>query len=265
MNQIDASVTARVRAVLGPLYDELLGVMIDLATPPIFLMVDDRPRLTDVRDRAATRLRAWVTDHPDESAALVDLLPQVMQLPDAAESLLETAPWDDYFHLPPSTFGLPTGSEPVFSALPFLLDRADDDGLLDVEGLDARPHGLLVDGFSLHYHQLLRRGFGSNIHCRSATRRAAPSSRAICTRSVTPSGIPSCTATAQSKAYDRAVYPTDLGDFPRRGKGLHYRKVFRLDGRLSANEWSHVTALWFSGNGLVLEYLTGLTKADPAA
>lgn len=32
------------------------------------------------------------------------------------------------------------------------------------------------------------------------------------------------------KAYNRSTYPTDLTTFAGRGKGVHYRKVFRLDG-----------------------------------
>jgi hypothetical protein len=67
------------------------------------------------------------------------------------------------------------------------------------------------------------------------------------------------------KAYDRSTYPTDLTTFAGRGKGLHYRKVFRLDGPLTADEWSRLTALWFRGNRLVLEYLDGLATAEPAA
>lgn len=161
---IDPHVTARVRTILGPLYDELLQVMIDLAAPPIFLFADDRARLVDVRERSAAVLRAWAADHSDDATALVNLLPRVMQGPDVAASLLETAPWADYFRLPASTFELPTVDAPVFAALPSLFELADDDGLLDVAGLDARPHGVFIEDFSLHYHQLLRRGFGSNIH-----------------------------------------------------------------------------------------------------
>lgn len=362
---IDPNVTARVRTILGPLYDEMLQVMIDLATPPVFLFADDRARLVDVRERSAAILRAWAADHSDDAAALVNLLPRVMQGPDVAESLLETSPWADYFRLPASTFELPRVDAPVFAALPSLLELADDDGLLDVDGVDARPHGLFIDDFSLHYHQLLRRGFGSNIHYDliGSVLGLARRKEEVCARIAiderrlrrrdehreveerdywygpqldetklddltalgeTIHGDPECGRSilcpywaasirwkrdgagpmksveveefmprsdeasglvlvrylhairdverrafvhcdGAVKAYDRSAYPTVLEDFPRRGKGLHYRKVFRLDGPLTANEWSHVTALWFRGNPLVLEYLAGLANAEPAA
>jgi hypothetical protein len=39
-------------------------------------------------------------------------------------------------------------------------------------------------------------------------------------------------------------------------RALHYRKVFRIDGNISSNEWSNISVLWFRGNRLVQEYLS---------
>ena len=362
MTEIDAQVTSSIRNVLGSLYGELLQVMVDLAVPPIFLTADDRPRLVEIRERALTELRAWVASHPDHAAALVDLLPDVMVLPDPAESLIETAPWDDYFRLPSSTFEPPSPSSPVYAEMPALLALADDDGLLDVRDLDARPHGVFVGELSLHYHQLLRRNFNSNIHYdligtvlalaeqnRGNRVRIAVDERRLRRRDEhkefeerdywygppldeaklddlisvgeTVHGDPQCGRSircpywalsirwtrnerplksvaieeflpldeqssapilarylhairdterrvfvhcdAAVKAYDQSTYPADLSAFARRAKGLHYRKVFRLDGSLTTAEWSQLTALWFRGNPLVLEYLAGSPPAEP--
>ena len=88
----------------------------------------------------------------------------MLQLPEVSETLLEAAPWNDYFSVPESMLLPPDPHSRVFEAEPHLLMRLDDNGLLDVGGLDARAHGLFTGDFSLHYHQLLGRGFGSNIH-----------------------------------------------------------------------------------------------------
>lgn len=355
MNLIDPYVTARVRYILNGVYDDLLQVMVDLATPPIFLMSERRHRLVAVRDRAAAVLGEWAALNPEEAEALVSRLPPVLQLRDTVQSLLEGAPWDDYFQRPASIFERPHPGAPVFSALPHLLELTDDDGLLRLDGLDARPHGLFVGDYSLHYHQLLRRSFGANIHyeligaiirlgrTEGVEARIALDERRLRRRDEhqeseerdywrgppldesklddlnavgeTVHGHPECGRsllcpywavcirwtrdgplktveieeflpvdeeahdlvlvrylhairdTTQKafihcdgavKAYEAAGYPADLSEFRHRGRGLHYRKVFRLDGELDAEAWSHLTALWFRGNPLVLEYLAGL-------
>ena len=360
MNYIDTRVPKVIRLVLGDLYDELLQVMLDLDSPPIFLMSDDRARIADVRTRALDELRAWTTEEQDKARSLVNLLPRNMQLPDLAQSLLETGSWDEYFRLPSSTFEPPRETDRVFAALPMLLSRSDDDGLLKLDGLDVRPHGLLVGDFSLQYHQLLRRNFGSTInydlirslltlaHTGNVTARLAIDERRLRRRDEhqeieereywygphideaklddlialgeTIHGDPECGQSLLSpywavsarwardrsgpfksieleefipvdargsgpvlvrylhairdtdrltfvhcdgavKAYDRATYPTQLADFAGRGKGTHYRKVFRLDGQVATNDWSNVAVQWFRGNKLVSEYLEGLATA----
>lgn len=49
---IPVDVVTDVKRLLGVTFEELLGAMKDLATPPIFLFGDDRTRLADVRARA---------------------------------------------------------------------------------------------------------------------------------------------------------------------------------------------------------------------
>lgn len=64
------------------------------------------------------------------------------------------------------------------------------------------------------------------------------------------------------KAFERENYPRVVEQFANRGKGRWYRKVFRMDGEIETDQWSQVTALWFRGNKLVLEYLSGLGSAQ---
>lgn len=160
---IPPEVATAVKGTLGPIYDELLVVMFDLGASPMFLFADDRPRLVDMRDRAVSCLEEWIAEGP-AAEHLVSLLPPAMQLDNVAASLLEAAPWADFQELPGSAFSKPDRGDRVFSEVPDLLDRVDDDGLLVLTDLDARPHGLFHAEFSLHYHQLLRRGFASNVN-----------------------------------------------------------------------------------------------------
>jgi hypothetical protein len=327
-----------------------------LGTPPISVFSDDRSRIVEVRTRAVAILERWEADDPVGVRGLIDRIPAVLQLPSSAQSLLEAAPWEDYFAIPQSVLLPPDQGSRVFAAVPELLERLDDDGLLEVAGLDARPHGLFFGELSLHYHQLLRRGFGSNIHYellgtllaiadrQSVSARVAIDERRLRFRSeheaieerdywygpplsesalddpdlggetihgdpeqgrslLNPYAALSVRWTRDGplktveieelvpirsededkpvlarylhairdtstrtfvhcdgavKAYEHGHYPTTIQEFPRRGKGTHYRKVFRLDGQLATGEWSTLTALWFRGNRLILEYLSAL-------
>jgi hypothetical protein len=351
---IPTEVAVAVKERLGTIYDELLVAMLDLGTPPLFLFSDDRHRLVTVRAQAISRLEEWpAAEH------LFGLLPQVMQLNDQAASLLEAATWADYFELPESTFLIPNRSARVFTAVPDLLDRVDDDGLLVLTDLDARPHGLFISEVSLHYHQLLRRGFGSNVNYdlvgtilgiadqQDVDARIAIDERRLRFRSeheeieerdywygpplgdrmiddpylvgetihgdrdggqsifnpyiatsfrwtvddhlktieieelvpvdenesglvlarylhairdVSQHRFIHCDGAV--KAYSREGYPRVAEQFANRGKGLHYRKVFRMDGDIQTDHWSQVAALWFRGNQLVPEYLGGRLSED---
>lgn len=345
-----------IREALGDLFGELIQVMLDLGTPPIFLDSDDRPRIADLRERAKVVLDRWAAAEPKIASVVVDGIPEVLRGPIISESLLVAAVWTAYFDLPPRVFLPPTLDSRVFAAVPRLAARLDDDGLLDVSGLDARPHGLFVDGYSLHYHQLLRRGYHSNVHYgligslldlprrHEVTVRLAIDDRRIrfeheheeleerdywFGRLLTEEFLDDLAAVGETfygdpdggrsfvhpyaglsarwtsdgslrtleveefmpvspgtskfvlarylhairdtskrtfihcdgavKVYDRESYPHSQATFRDRGKGLHYRKLFRIDGALPTDAWSHVLTAWFRGNRLVLEYLDGLS------
>jgi hypothetical protein len=356
--EIDADIVFAVRNRLGTIYDELVGVLLDVGQAPLFLFSDDRPRVIAVRERAAASLRAWDAEEPGILDRLVERLPQHFHVPDSAEALLESVPSVDYFALPDSIFEPPVSDAPVFAKRPALYGRLDDDGLLEVNGLDAGPYGIFDGELSIHYHQLLRRGFGSSIHydligtilgiartepvaariaiderrCRlrdeheeiierdywygpplddavlddpfavgetvhgdprggssllhpyvalsvrwtrdghlktveieelvptpgSDSRVLARYLHAI--RDTTTQCFVHCDGAV--KAYESAGYPTSVTEFAGRGRSAMYRKVFRLDGSMSTDSWSMVAGLWFRGNQLILEYLSGLSRSD---
>ncbi len=352
MSELDDDVVNPVRIKLGSAYDKLLEVMVDLATPPIFLFHDDRARVVALRAEAVAILDGWEQNEPGVLAALAAGLPDVLQLDSPCEALLKATTWSSYFELPEAALGPPDPESRVLRAVPGLLARLDADGLVDISGLDARPHGLLLDGYSLHYHQFLRRGFSSNIHYEligkvlgladrhGLTARLAIDDRRLRQREehqeveekdfwygkplsdrflddvhevgetfhgdragglsiLNPYAGLSVRWTADGhlktveieefmpppeagqewvlarylhairdtherafihcdgavKAYKPATYPAVQGEFARRGKGDHYRKLFRVDGSLTSEEWSQLAASWFRGNRLILEYL----------
>lgn len=56
------------------------------------------------------------------------------------------------------------------------------------------------------------------------------------------------------KAFSAATYPQTQADFGHRGKGDHYRKLFRVDGEFPSSVWSELAISWFRGNRLIAEY-----------
>ena len=58
-----------------------------------------------------------------------------------------------------SLLDVPPASSRTLTILPELLEELDNRGLLDIEGLDARPDILDVKDWAMPYHQLLRRSF----------------------------------------------------------------------------------------------------------
>ena len=56
------------------------------------------------------------------------------------------------------------------------------------------------------------------------------------------------------KAFAAGSYPRVHHDFKHRGKGDHYRKLFRIDGEFPAAAWSELACSWFRGNRLINEY-----------
>lgn len=163
-DQIPSDVVTRTKAILGHRYDALLAVMLDLAVPPIFLFSDDRVRLVDARRSAVDVLHERMRQDHAGIERLAAQLPAVLRVPDPAEGLLEAAAWHDYFRCDLTSLRLPERSDAVLMKATDLWERHDDDGLLDLDGLRAEPQALFHAGLSIHYHQLMRRGFASGMN-----------------------------------------------------------------------------------------------------
>lgn len=58
------------------------------------------------------------------------------------------------------------------------------------------------------------------------------------------------------KAYASNKYPLTQSDFRNRGKGDHYRKLFRIDGNFPTAVWCDLACSWFRGNLLIKEYFS---------
>lgn len=161
---LDPDDIATVRASLGPQFDELRRTMLDVDAPPVFLFSDDRRRLVEARTRATRTLDQWVAGEPGIASKMYARLPDLFQRRSVAESLLEAVTWSDYFDLSISLFDYPAAESRVFAAAPHLVPLLDESGLVTVTGLDARPWGLHTGESAFHYHQFLRRSYGSGIH-----------------------------------------------------------------------------------------------------
>lgn len=161
---LDPDDIASVRAVVGSQFDQLRQTMLDVDAHPAFLFSDDRPRLVKTRNEAVDLLDRWVSTEPRKCSEIYARLPDLLHGRTVAESLLQAATWLDFADPLIEVFDYPAADSRVFKAAPHLLDRIDESGLVDVDGMDARPWGLHSGEFAFHYHQLLRRGFGSAIH-----------------------------------------------------------------------------------------------------
>lgn len=342
------------RARLGGHLDDLLQTMLDVDAPPIDLFVDERPRLIQARSRALEVLHEWAKAEPDLVTSIYARLPETFQHDSVAESLLEAATWATYFDVPISIFNPPPPDSRVFAAAKHLVPLLDESGLVRVDGLDARPWGLITDGLALQYHQLLRRSFGANIHYEligkvlSHARRydlqarlalderrlryreeyqefeekdywygrplsydglddlfqvgetfhgdrdgglswrnpyaglsvrwtadeelktveieefmppPAPEAKWVyarylhAIRDTSKRALVHCDGAVKAFAADS--YPRTQQGYGARGKGDHYRKLFRLDGEFPASVWSDLACSWFRGNQLILEYFDG--------
>ncbi|MBQ1442288.1 MAG: hypothetical protein IIZ13_00390 [Renibacterium sp.] len=161
---LDSNDITTVRAHLGFRFDELRETMLDLGSFPSDLFSDDRPRILRSRAAAIQLLDQWVAAEPTATNEIYTRLPDLVQRHSLSESLLEAATWWDYDSPLIELFNYPATESRAFAAVPSLVPLLDESGLIEVTGLDARPWGLHIGGYALHYHQLLRRGFGSRIH-----------------------------------------------------------------------------------------------------
>ncbi|MBG6097144.1 hypothetical protein [Nocardioides luteus] len=163
-DDLNISDMAAIRGRLGPLNDELHQVMLDVDAAPIFLFSTETPRLVEVRDKAVTALDRWAIEVPDVVAGIFDRLMDVFQTPSVSESLLVAVTWATQSKLSIDLFENPSSDSRVFAAAPNLVPLLDESGLVTVTDLDARPWGLHTGNYAFQYHQLLRRGYSSNIH-----------------------------------------------------------------------------------------------------
>jgi hypothetical protein len=163
-DDLNISDMAAIRGRLGPLYDDLHQTMLDADTAPLFLFSKGSPRLVEVRDKAVAVLDRWAVEEPNVVASIYERLMDVLQKPSVSESLLEAVTWATHSKLSIDLFDNPSPDSRVFAAAPNLIPLLDESGLVTVTNLDARPWGLHTGNYAFQYHQLLRRGFGSNIH-----------------------------------------------------------------------------------------------------
>lgn len=160
LNRDDA---ATIRVVLGPSLGELHQTMLDVDSYPSFLFSDKRRRLEEARNAALRVLERWVDVEPLASSQMCARLPDMVRRSSQAESLLEAATWALNDPLIDS-FDSPSRNSRVFKAAPDLVNLLDESGLVNVDGIDARPWGLHWGEYAFQYHQLMRRDFRSHIH-----------------------------------------------------------------------------------------------------
>lgn len=161
---LDPNDIATIRAQLGTRFDELRRTMLDLDAFPAFLFSDDRPRLAQSRAASVQLLDQWVASEPTTASKIYARLPELVRYHSLSQSLLEAVVWSDYADPLIDLFNYPATDSRVFAAAPHLVPLLDESGLISAAGLDARPWGLHTGEYAFHYHQLLRRGFGSGIH-----------------------------------------------------------------------------------------------------
>lgn len=294
---------------------------------------------------------------PEEIKRLSESLPSDLLGVPVAGALLEETVSELYSAFRPGELSPPSREDRVFRQHPDLLDRVDEDGLLDLAGLDARPSTIIHEGSALHYHPLLRRHFTSHVndglvqtlltiggdranclrvavdadHLMPAaefrpyferdfwfgpplSRDALDDPRAV---GVTVHGDPEqgflheyprlfvdwrlnkegrkvvqleelsdhhsasrggfrilrylhairdiqrgvfvhCDGAV--RAYDAPAYARRVERMfvTERQSATHYRKLFRVDGVITTDQWSNVVAQWFRHNHLVIEYLASI-------
>lgn len=153
------------RHVGDGLFDGLLQAMLDSAMAPIDLAHATGPTLVALRDEATKRLReGFESESHQVLAELEATLPWYLEGVPLPAAALQLGTHRAYFNLPDAIYDArPPGSR-VLERVPDLAHALDDDGLVDVAGLDAQDQGLFTGPWAVHYHQLLRRGFASNVN-----------------------------------------------------------------------------------------------------
>jgi hypothetical protein len=144
----------------------LVQSMLDHATPPTFFPPREGS-LLDLYNQALAAVQAGLAGESEETVAEIrSRMPWIYQKTDLPHALLSAGIPDYFFSIPDSVFASPAADSRVMIRLPSLMERVDDDGLIDCTNLDATSHCLIVGDQGIQYHQFLRRHFGSNINDR---------------------------------------------------------------------------------------------------
>jgi hypothetical protein len=147
--------------------DVLIQAMLDNAITPSDLGHASWPYLVGLRDQSLDILRADLARRAEqERQALRVGMPWHLQdeRTDLASAILQMGTWSRYFAVPASVFDPPAPGSLVLQKIPSLKDRIDNRGLIHCAGLDVHDQGLFIDGYAVHYHQFLRRGFSGNVN-----------------------------------------------------------------------------------------------------
>lgn len=143
----------------------LVQMMLDHETPPMLLTRAEPPVAEFVEPLRGLIAGQLARLGKDERSALARWFPPTGYGRDLAGALLQAATHRRYFELPISLYdAAPRPDSRVFTALPALIERVDGSGLLRTNGLRVTSQAVYVGGYALSFHQLLRRGFGSNVN-----------------------------------------------------------------------------------------------------
>jgi hypothetical protein len=154
-----------VRETLGVQFDALVQAMLDQGVPPIFVARGWSDSLDEIYQASLAVVRRFIERvDPDAAAQMRDQLPWHLKDGDLAEGLLEWGTHDPYFAIPETVYEHGRPESRVFRAIPQLWENVDEDGLLEMDGLEATDQAVFVDEYALHYHQFLRRHFNSHIN-----------------------------------------------------------------------------------------------------
>jgi hypothetical protein len=146
-------------------FEDLLQAMLDVATAPMDLQFASGPTLIGLRDSAQVRLQNGLsTEDGRLRSAMESALPWYLEGTNLASAVLQLGTSRAYFEIPDSVYDAFPSESRVLDRVSSLAALIDDDGLVDVSGLDARDQGLFLSEWGIHYHQLMRRGFSSNIN-----------------------------------------------------------------------------------------------------
>lgn len=148
----------------GEALHRLAQGMLDHEIPPAFLWRGIVPPLNVEAEALQAKLELAVESNGKMSAVRSVLAGMPGLDRDPTKALLQLATSHAYFEIPETLLGLPSKTSRVFSAIPQLAGRLDDRGLVHLTDLRATPRAVLLDGYALSYHQLLRRGFGSHVN-----------------------------------------------------------------------------------------------------